>query len=104
MNYSTNSDLIWVPAIEKLYKEIINPMHPIRRINITCNSVTQEECHQYNFFVDAVELERNKKIQKAVIQIKDKFGKNAILKGMNLQESSTMQERNNQIGGHRSGD
>lgn len=104
MNYSTNSDLIWVPAIEKLYKEIINPMHHIRRINITCNSVTQEECHQYNFFVDAVELERNKKIQKAVIQIKDKFGKNAILKGMNLQESSTMQERNNQIGGHRSGD
>ncbi|MBR1572916.1 MAG: DNA repair protein [Lachnospiraceae bacterium] len=104
LSYSTNSDIIWIPAIEKLYQEIINPMHPIRRINITCNSVTQEECHQYNFFVDAAELERNKKIQKAVIQIKDKFGKNAILKGMNLQESSTMQDRNNQIGGHRSGE
>ena len=47
------------------------------------------------------ELEREKKMQKAVLSIKKKYGKNAILKGMNLQEGATTMERNNQIGGHR---
>jgi len=45
-------------------------------------------------------LEREKKMQKAMLDIKKKYGKNAVLKGTNLQEGATMQERNNQIGGH----
>ena len=47
------------------------------------------------------ELEREKKMQKAVLDIKKKYGKNAILKGMNLQEGATAVERNSQIGGHK---
>ena len=47
------------------------------------------------------ELEREKKMQEAVIGIKKKFGKNAILKGMNLEEDATARDRNSQIGGHR---
>ena len=47
------------------------------------------------------ELEREKRIQRAVLDIKKKYGKNAILKGMNLQEGATTKDRNNQIGGHR---
>ena len=47
------------------------------------------------------ELSREKKMQQAMLAIKKKFGKNAILKGMNLKEGATAQERNNQIGGHR---
>ena len=62
-----------------------------------------EEYHQYNFFTNAEELEKTRKIQKAVLSIKNKFGKDAILKGMNLQEGATTRERNHQIGGHRSG-
>lgn len=46
-------------------------------------------------------LEREKKMQQAVLDIKKKFGKNAILKGMNLQEGATARERNGQIGGHK---
>ena len=47
------------------------------------------------------EQERERKMQEAVLEIKKKFGKNAILKGLNLEEGSTARERNSQIGGHR---
>ena len=87
-----------------LYQRIVNPSYPIHRINITCNNVVPEEYHQYNFFQDSAELERNRKIQQAVISIKNKFGKDAILKGMNLEEGATTRERNHQIGGHKSGE
>lgn len=50
---------------------------------------------------EAAELEREKRMQKAILDIKERFGKNAILKGMNLQEGATMKDRNGQIGGHR---
>lgn len=103
LDMDTNADMILVPEIEKLYERIVNPMYPVRRFNVSCNRVVPEECHQYNLFVDADELDRNRRIQKAVLQIKNKFGKNAVLKGMNLQEAATTQERNHQIGGHKSG-
>ena len=47
------------------------------------------------------ELEKEKKMQKAVLEIKKKFGKNAVLKGMNLEEGATAKGRNEQIGGHK---
>ena len=75
----------------------------IHRINISVNHVIEEEYRQYSMFTDVRELERNRKLQTAMLDIKKKFGKNAILKGINLQEASTMQERNQQIGGHKSG-
>lgn len=97
----SNADLILLPAVTKLYRSIVNPEWPIHRVNLTCNHVMPEEYHQYNFFVDAAELEKNRKIQKAVISIKSKFGKDAILKGMNLEKGATTRERNHQIGGHK---
>lgn len=100
----TNSDILLIPAIASLYERIVNPQFPIKRVNISCNNVIPEEFHQYSFFTDAVELEKNRRIQEAVISIKNKFGKNAILKGMNLEEHATTRERNMQIGGHRSGE
>lgn len=100
----TNSDLILIPAITSLYEQIINPDFPIRRVNISCNNVIPEEFHQYSFFTDIVELEKNRKVQKAVLEIKHKFGKNAILKGMNFEEGAMTRERNHQIGGHKSGE
>lgn len=100
----TNSDLIIIPAVTALYQRIVNPGYQIRRVNISFNNVMPEEYYQYSIFVDADELERNRRIQQAVISIKNKFGKDAILKGMNLEEGAMTRERNHQIGGHKSGE
>lgn len=104
LDTETNADILIIPAITALYERIVNPGYHVRRMNISCNNVVPEEFHQYNFFVDAAELERNRKVQKAVISIKNKFGKDAILRGMNLEENATTRERNHQIGGHKSGE
>ena len=71
---------------------------------MTFNRVVDEAYQQYDLFTDPAELERERKMQQAMLDIKKKFGKNAILKGMNLEEHATARERNRQIGGHRSGE
>ena len=68
---------------------------------VICNNVVPEEYMQYSFFMPAKDLERDRKVQKAVLEIKNKFGKNAILKGISFEEGATTRERNNQIGGHK---
>ena len=103
LDAETNADIILVPAVSALFERIANPELAIHRINISVNHVIEEEYRQYSMFTDVRELERNRKLQTAMLDIKKKFGKNAILKGINLQETSTMQERNQQIGGHKSG-
>ena len=103
LDTETNADILIIPAITGLYERIVDPRYHVRRMNISCNNVVPEEYHQYSFFVDTAELERNRKVQKAVLSIKNKFGKDAILKGMNLEENATTKERNHQIGGHKSG-
>lgn len=97
----TNADIIIIPHVVKLYERIVLPDCPIRRVSITANKVIPEEATQYNLFIDANMLQKDRQIQEAVISIKNKFGKNAILKGMNLQQNATTMERNQQIGGHR---
>ncbi|MCH5259008.1 MAG: DNA repair protein [Lachnospiraceae bacterium] len=104
LDVETNSDVLLIPAVTELYERIVNPSYGIHRVNITCNNVMPEEYHQYHFFVDGEELERSRKMQQAVISIKNKFGKDAILKGMNFEEGAMTRERNHQIGGHKSGE
>lgn len=101
MNYMSSSSKVILPYIEKLYDSIVNEAGIIRRINISFNNLTDELYLQYDLFTDPVVAERERSIQKAVIDIKHKYGKNAILKGMNLEKSGTTIERNEQIGGHR---
>ena len=103
-NDETNSDLILIPEIVNLYRKIVTPSFAIRRVNIACNNVVPEEYHQYSFFTDVGTMEKNHKMQETVVEIKNKFGKNAILKGMNLEKAGTTIERNQQIGGHRAGE
>ncbi len=108
-------------AVMELYDRIVNKNLVVRRLNVTATHVIREEdaptvqedtAEQLNMFVDydavarekqAVqeELERERTIQKTVIALKQKYGKNAILKGMNLEEGATAKERNEQIGGHK---
>lgn len=101
--FETNADKIVIPALVELYEKIVDARYPIRRVNMSCNRVVTEEYRQYNFLTDQEELERDRKVQRAMLDIKKKFGKNAVLKGMNLEDAATTRERNQQIGGHKSG-
>lgn len=100
----TNSYQLIIPSVLKLYREIVGKGKLIRRLNITCNNVISEVYEQYNFFTDYAALERERKLQKAALEIKKRYGKNALVRGMNLQKEGTTLERNRQIGGHKSGE
>ena len=100
---TTSSAKTMMPYVEALYERIIPKEMGIRRVYLNFNNVIDEAYQQYDLFIDPAELERERKIQRAMIDIKKKFGKNAILKGMNLEEGATTMERNQQTGGHRSG-
>ena len=115
----TSSSKKMIDAAIKLFEDITNEKLLIRRINMIANHVVAEDdvlkrcgCEQLNLFTDyaekkkieekeAVDREKEKKLQQAVLSIKHKFGKNAILKGVSLEEGATAKDRNNQIGGHK---
>ena len=107
LDHKTSSTKIITEAVMELYDRIINPKLLTRRINVTANNVVSEkqvqEYEQINLFTDYKKRQKEedeRKIQKAMLDIKNKYGKNAIIKGMNLQEGGTTIERNSQIGGH----
>ena len=115
----TSSTKLIIDAATELYEKIVNPDLLVRRIYITANRVIPESdvpkelpFEQLDLFTDynAKEKERKreraarekeKQMQKAMLDIKKKFGKNAVIKGMNLNEGATAMERNSQIGGHK---
>lgn len=107
----TSSTKAILEAINELYERIINKDLLVRRINVVANNVVSEllqedEPKQLSFFIDdkkeKEEKAKERNLQYAIIDIKKKYGKNAILKGMNLEKDGTTIERNSQIGGHRS--
>ena len=103
----------------KLYDQIINPDLLIRRVTLVANRLADESqitetrpYEQLDLFTDyeALEKEREEEkkklskernLQEAVLSVRKKYGKNAILKGMNLLEGATTMDRNRQIGGHK---
>lgn len=115
----TSSTRIIIDAVMELYDTIVDRNLLVRRVYITAGNVVEESSvkeadafEQMDLFTDytalqkerekeAVLLNKEKQIQKAMLDIKKKFGKNAILKGMNLEEGAMTKKRNNQIGGHR---
>ena len=74
---------------------------PIRRLGIAFSGVMDEGCEGYDFFTDVEKVEKEKRAEKAVIEIKEKMGKNAILRAMDLEKGATTAERNGMIGGHK---
>ena len=103
LNEETSSDTVIIPKVCELYDRIKDPLSPMRRLSISFNNVIPEEFVQLSIFTNAEELEKNRKVQETVIDIKNRFGKNAVIRGMNLEEGARTIERNSQIGGHRSG-
>ena len=116
----TSSAKVIAQAIKDLYAKIVNPNLIVRRINLTMNHVISEEeaasltppSEQLDLFTDyeekargeeekALDLAKERKVQEALLGIKEKYGKNAILKGLNFEDGATAKERNQQIGGHK---
>ena len=116
--YTSSSKKI-IDSTIKLFDTITDEKLLIRRISIAANHVIAEENipqkksgEQLNLFTDyaekrkmeekeAAEAEKEKRLQQAMLSIKRKFGKNAVLKGISLEEGATAKDRNNQIGGHK---
>ncbi len=117
----TSSGRAIVNAMMELYDRITDPDLLIRRVTIAAcglipeKDIPEEAPVQLDLFTDYAELERKKeeakaaeakekRLQKATLLMQERFGKNAVLKGMNLQEKATTIERNGMVGGHRAGD
>ena len=99
----TSSTHIISEAALSLYDRIVNPKLQVRRLGVVAMNVTDEdsEVEQLELFDDSFDKEKERRQQEAILQIRRKFGKNAILKGMNFEDGATAKERNMQIGGHK---
>ncbi len=111
LGHYTSSTREIMQAVEQLFDRITDPKLLIRRLNITAANVlpessvaSQPSMEQLDLFsqeTEEADPEREKRRQQAVLSIRRKYGKNAILKGMNLEEGATAKDRNSQIGGHK---
>ena len=117
LSFKTSSSELLMKEISALYEKIVDTKLTIRRITITVGNLLNEDIEekyycQYDLFGDVKEKEERKnsqkakeekerKVQKTILDIKNKYGKNALLRGINLVEGSTAKKRNNEIGGHR---
>lgn len=119
LDRQTSSTRLIMDAVLSLYDQIVNPDLLVRRVTIVANRLVdettvkeKESFQQLDLFTDYealqkereqenVALMKERKLQEAMLAVKKRYGKNAILKGTNLQEGATTMERNNQIGGHK---
>jgi Nucleotidyltransferase/DNA polymerase involved in DNA repair len=101
IGYYTSSQTVMAEAVMKLFDRIVDPKLTVRRLNLVAADIVDASYEQYDLFTDVQKQQREKKRLKAELLIKKRFGKNAIVKGMDLQEGATTIERNGQIGGHR---
>ena len=108
IHIETNADSVLIPEVVRTYEKITRRDIPVRRVCLTCNHVVSEDgtnC-QLSLFERRITfdaLDRAHRRQQTVLDIKDRFGKNAIFRGMDLQEAATTRLRNEQIGGHKCG-
>lgn len=89
-----------MPRFIDLFEETTRRDKPIRRINVGFGGVVPEEFATVDLFTDEQAEAEEKSLQEAVLAVKGKFGKNALLRGMSLAEKATARERNEQVGGH----
>lgn len=100
MSETTSVPSLILPYIERLFEENTLQKVGIRRLALSFNNVCDEGCEGYDLFTDFSKIEKEKRIMESVMAIKDKFGKNAMLLGLNFEEGATMRTRNKLIGGH----
>jgi DNA polymerase V len=109
---ATSSTRLILDAVMNLYDRIVDPNLLIRRITVVANHLVSETAadepqtyEQLDLFTDytaqSEDRKKERQLQEAMLSVKKKYGKNAILKGTDLQEGATTIERNRQIGGHK---
>ena len=101
--FPTSATSIFLRSMMELYDKIVDRNLFVRGIYVVASQVKREEevdGLQMSLFDDETDTSRERKQQEAILEIRRKFGKNAILKGMNFEEGATTRERNQQIGGH----
>ena len=87
----------------RVFEQTTDKNSMIRRIGIGFDGICDEGCEGYDLFTNWEEVERQKRIAKATLELQEKFGKNAVLMASDLQEGATLIKRNKLIGGHNSG-
>lgn len=96
----TNSYAYLRNAFIELYRETVNRQELVHMLSISFGNVVDEMYETYDLFTDFNALEKEKKLQLTLLNIKHKFGKNAVIKGMNLLNKATAISRNKLVGGH----
>lgn len=96
----TNSFAKLMAYFDELYGEIVDPSRLIRRVNVAFGSLMPEEFATYDLFSDLEAEAAERRRQEAILAVKHKFGKNALVKGISLRERATGRERNEMVGGH----
>ena len=97
----TNSYRLLMEEFRLLYQKIVDVSAPIRQIGISFGNVQDEINEQYDLFANIEDIEKERKLQKTLVFIRNKYGKNSVLKGMNYLEKGTARYRNTTIGGHK---
>ena len=101
--FPTSATSILLKSVMGLFERIVDRNLFVRRVYVIASQVKDEdnaEGRQLSLFEENTDTSRERKQQEAILEIRRKFGKNAILKGMNFEEGATTRERNQQIGGH----
>ena len=99
LNFRSSSYSKILSEFEKLYRETTKKNYPIRQINVGLNNIEEDEFQQLDLF-GKVDDDKEIKVQKGIIEIKNKFGKNAVLRCSSLQDKATARIRNKLVGGH----
>lgn len=100
MTATTQVYSVILPYVMDLFEKITDKKAPIRRLGITFCDIVSDGWEGYDLFTDIEAVEREKTLEHTVLDIKDKYGKNAMLRLSSLQEGATARERNKLIGGH----
>lgn len=101
---STNVYSKLIPYFMDLFDKITVKDVPIRAVSVSFGRVVDEDFEQFDLFTNPAEIKKERNLESTISMIKKRYGKNAILKGMNLEEGATTMKRNKLIGGHNSGE
>lgn len=89
-----------LPYARELYRRTADFSAPVRSVSVSFGNVCDEGCEGYDLFTDWESVEKEKSLSKTVLELQDRFGKNAVVTAADLQEGATLRQRNLQIGGH----
>lgn len=104
MSIFTNLYSQMILYAEKLFDEVVSKIEPIRKISFSFGALVEDKYQQQSLFFDSEKVNKEKKLVQCILDLKDKYGRNAVLKAQDYQEMATQKDRNQQIGGHNSGE